>query len=99
MQGQANHFNKFAPEKIPYAINRYITETKRLYETLQTQLTKNGTGYLVGDHVTIADIANYGWVHFAGFTGIELSEFPVLQEWHERLEKREAFQKGQVVGK
>ena len=54
MQGQANHFNVYAPEKIPYAINRYLNETKRLYGVLEKQLEKQD--YLVGNKYGIADI-------------------------------------------
>lgn len=62
MQGQSNHFTRYAPEKIEYGINRYQNETRRLYGVLNTHLEKSTSGYLVGDRCTIADIAHYGWI-------------------------------------
>jgi glutathione S-transferase len=60
MQGQANHFSRYAPERIEYGVNRYVNETRRLYSVLNTQLEKSTSGYLVGDKCTIADIAHWG---------------------------------------
>lgn len=98
MQGQANHFFRYAPEKIPYGIQRYQNETRRLYSVLETHLSKPGNkGYLVGDRVTIADIAHWGWVRAAGWAGVEIDDFPKLKEWEERLGEREAFKKGRNV--
>ncbi|KAL7275417.1 Glutathione S-transferase 2 [Rhizina undulata] len=97
MQGQANHFFRYAPEKIPYGINRYITETKRLYSVLEKHLEKSTSGYLVGDRLTIADIAHYGWVYNAGWSGIDINEFPKLKAWEERLGERVGVQKGRDV--
>lgn len=57
MQGQANHFFRYAPEKIPYGINRYQNEARRLYRVLDTHLATTKQAYLVGDKCTIADIA------------------------------------------
>ncbi|MEN9870581.1 MAG: hypothetical protein RLZZ171_1569, partial [Cyanobacteriota bacterium] len=68
MFGQYNHFNKYAPEKIPYAIDRYQKETLRLYDVLNNQLAK--TEYISGDDYSIADIAIYPWV--AAFEFMEL---------------------------
>jgi len=94
MQGQANHFFRFAPEKIPYGINRYQAETKRLYSVLDARLAVSDSGFLVGDRLTIADITTYGWVRIAGWSGIEIDEFPNLKAWEERLEQRDGFKKG-----
>jgi glutathione S-transferase len=58
MQGQANHFTRYAPEHIEYGVRRYQNETKRLYGVLNTHLEKSKSGYLVGDKCTIADIAH-----------------------------------------
>jgi len=58
MQGQANHFSRYAPEHIEYGVNRYRNETRRLYGVLNTHLEKSTSGYLVGDRCTIADIAH-----------------------------------------
>ena len=93
MQGQLNHFYKYAPEKIEYAINRYHNETRRLYSVLENRLKENGD-WLVGDRMTIADIANYGWVNFAFWAGVEIKEFPKLNEWCDRISAREAVIRG-----
>jgi len=62
MQGQANHFSRYAPEHIEYGVKRYVNETRRLYGVLNTQLEKSSSGYLVGEKCTIADIAHWGYV-------------------------------------
>lgn len=62
MQGQANHFKRYAPEKIQYGIDRYTNESRRLYRTMDEHLAKSTSGYLVGDKVTIADISCWGWI-------------------------------------
>jgi glutathione S-transferase len=92
MQGQANHFVRYAPEKIEYGIKRYQTETKRLYSVLETRLQDRE--YLVGEKYSIADISCFAWVRWAPWAGIELDEFPRLKGWCERIEGREAVQVG-----
>jgi glutathione S-transferase len=62
MQGQANHFHRYAPEKIEYGINRYQIETRRLYKVIDDHLETTKNSYLVGDKCTIADIAHFGWI-------------------------------------
>lgn len=52
----------YAPEKIQYGINRYVNETRRLYSVMESQLAKSSSGFLVGDRLTIADVAAWGWV-------------------------------------
>ncbi|ORX91237.1 glutathione S-transferase [Basidiobolus meristosporus CBS 931.73] len=91
MQGQANHFSRFAPEKIPYGINRYQSETKRLYQVLDGRL--QGREYLVGDHLTIADIINFPWVLSHNFSGVSLDDLPNLQAWVERIRSRATIEK------
>lgn len=56
----------YAPEKIPYAIDRYKNETRRLFRTLDTALAASKSGYLVGDKCTLADLSSWGWVAHAG---------------------------------
>lgn len=86
MQGQANHFKLFAPEKIEYGINRYTEETRRLYGVFEKQLKENGTGYIVGDHISIADITSVGWIGGSFALDINLEkEFPVIKQWVERI--------------
>ncbi|KAI0552119.1 glutathione S-transferase [Xylaria curta] len=97
MQGQLNHFNRYAPEKIQYGIDRYKSETRRLYRTLEDALKKSTSGYLVGDRCTIADIACWGWVAVGKSSGVDPKGFPVLQEWVERMLKRPGVEKGRHV--
>ena len=97
MQGQANHFFRYAPEKIEYGVNRYQNETKRLYGVLNKHLQEGNKEYLVGNKCTIADIAHWGWVVAAGWAGISLDEFPALQAWEDRMLARPAVEKGRHV--
>ncbi|TFK34140.1 glutathione S-transferase [Crucibulum laeve] len=96
MQGQAGFFTRFAPEKIPYAINRYVTETKRLYGVLEARLKDRD--YLVGPGrgtYGLADIKTATWVRFASYIDIKLEEeFPAIDAWVKRIEARPAFQAG-----
>ncbi|KAF9265561.1 glutathione S-transferase [Marasmius fiardii PR-910] len=94
MQGQANHFS-YIKEKIPYAQNRYINETKRLYGVLERQLSKHE--YLVGDKYTVADIKTFGWVRRGHALGIDVGEWPGLKAWLDRIESRPAVQKGVTI--
>lgn len=97
MQGQANHFVRYAPERIEYGVNRYTNETRRLYGVLDKHLAKSKSGYLVGDHVTIADISHWGWVAAAGWAGVDIEEFPYLKAWEERMAARPGLEKGRHV--
>jgi len=94
MQGQANVFFRYAPEKIPYAIDRYQAETKRLYRVLDTQL--QGRDFLCGDY-SIADIANWTWVSLHDWAGVSIDDLPALQAWVERIRARPAVQRGIVI--
>jgi glutathione S-transferase len=97
MQGQANHFNRYAPERIEYGINRYVNETRRLYGVLDKHLQGSTSGYLVGDKCTIADIAHWGWVYAGFWAGVDIEEFPTLKAWSERMLARPAVEKGRHV--
>ena len=97
MQGQANHFSRYAPEKIEYGINRYQNETRRLYGVLNEHLANFTSGYLVGDKCTIADIAHWGWVTAAGWAGVDIEEFPHLKAWDERMLARPGVERGRHV--
>ncbi|KAK3359894.1 glutathione S-transferase [Lasiosphaeria hispida] len=97
MQGQANHFFRYAPEKIPYGITRYQNETRRLYSVMETQLSKSESGFLVGDRLTIADISSWGWVAAHDWAGVSLDEFPHLAAWVEKLVARPGIEKGRHV--
>ncbi|KAJ9606381.1 Glutathione S-transferase 2 [Cladophialophora chaetospira] len=97
MQGQATHFRLYAPEKLEYPKFRYHTECLRLYRILNEHLQSSSSGYLVGDHCSIADIAHYGWIACSAWSGIDIGEFPHLKEWRKRMETRSAIQKARAV--
>src|SRR5256884_35134 len=93
MQGQANHFIRYAPETVPYGIKRYTEETKRLYTVLNGAL--EGKDYLVGNTYTLADAINYSWVRFHFIAGIpSIDDLPNLKAWIARIDARPATQKG-----
>lgn len=91
MQGQANVFYRYAAEKIPYAIERYQTETKRLYRVLDKRLEHRE--YLAGDY-SIADIANWAWVSIHFWAGVDIDDLPHLQRWIKAIGARPAVQRG-----
>ncbi|MEM7758953.1 MAG: glutathione S-transferase C-terminal domain-containing protein [Cyanobacteria bacterium P01_A01_bin.40] len=95
MFGQYNHFNRYAPEKIPYAIGRYKKETLRLYDVLNTQLAK--TEYISGDVYTIADIAIYPWIAAYRFMNLSLDNYTQLKRWYETIKLRDTVAKGMKV--
>ena len=90
MLGQNHHFNKFAPERIPYAIDRYINETKRLYGVLNKQLI--GQKFVAGEY-SIADMAILPWALRYEWQGIQLEDYPYVQDYIELLTARPAIQK------
>lgn len=97
MQGQANHFVRYAPEKIKYGMDRYVNETRRLYGVLDKHLQSSASGFLVGDHVSIADITTIGWVMWAGWAGVEIDEFPALKKWEDMMSARPGVKRGADV--
>lgn len=92
MQGQANVFFRYLPEKIELAITRYQGETRRLYEVMDAQLTE--TPYLAGNAYSIADIACFPWVFAHFWAGVPLDGLDALTDWKTRLEQRPAVLKG-----
>jgi glutathione S-transferase/GST-like protein len=94
MQGQANVFFRYAPEQIPFAIDRYQNETKRLYTVLDGQLKDHE--YLAGDY-SIADIATWPWVRIHAWAGVETDDLPHLTRWIEALAARPACERGVAV--
>ena len=90
MAGQIGHFNVYAPEKVPYAIDRYMRETNRLYGVLDQRLA--GRDFIAGDY-SIADMACYPWIvpHMAH--GQSLADFPHLKRWFEAVKARPATQR------
>jgi GST-like protein len=95
MMGQANHFVKYAKDDIPYAKQRYLSESERLLKVLNTQL--KGKDYITGDY-TIADMATYPWVVKIDNLGIAPEAFPHVQAWIERMGAREAVQRAYAKG-
>ncbi|AKX50216.1 glutathione S-transferase [Thiopseudomonas alkaliphila] len=91
MQGQANVFYRYFPEKIPAAIDRYQKETRRLYEVLNTRLAE--VEYLAGTY-SIADIATYPWVALYDWAGVSIEGLPHLARWLQQITERPAVQKG-----
>ncbi len=94
MQGQANVFHRYFPEKIPVVIERYQNETRRLYGVLDRQLAKSE--FLTDDY-SIADIAVYPWVAQHEWSGVDLAPFPHLARWFAQLGARPAVQRGMDV--
>jgi glutathione S-transferase len=103
-QGQTNHFNIYAKEKIPYAITRFKNETLRVYGVLEIHLSGKYTGspreYLAGSDAgkySVADIGTWPWVkgwRHSGFTDEEMAPFPHLLKWIDRIAQRPAVQRG-----
>ncbi len=94
MFGQANHFSRYAPEQVPYAIERYETEARRLIGVLDKRLA--GRDYVAGDY-SIADIAILGWMK--DFTSNRpLADFANVQRWFDALSARPAVQRGLALG-
>ena len=96
MLGQNNHFNVYAPEKIPYAMKRYTDETHRLFRVLNVQL--EGKDFIAGEY-SIADIASIGWAQSWERYGITKAEYPNVVAWIERLGARPAVARGLAWGK
>ena len=96
MLGQNHHFNNYAPEKIPYAIDRYVNETHRLYGVLNSRL--DGRAFIAGTDYSIADIAAYPWIVPYESQGMTLEEFPHLKRWFEGIRARPATQRAYAVG-
>jgi GST-like protein len=87
MAGQNHHFNQYAPEKIPYAIDRYVKETNRLYGVLNRRLADRA--FIAGSY-SIADIAAYPWIVPYQRQGQSLEDFPHLNRWFEAIRSRPA---------
>jgi GSH-dependent disulfide-bond oxidoreductase len=96
MAGQNHHFVSYAPEPIPYAIERYVNETARLYAVLDKQL--NGRDYIVDDY-SIADMACYPWVVLHERQRQNLDDFPSIQKWHERVRAKGSVARAYARGK
>jgi len=91
MMGQANVFYRYAPEQIPYAIDRYQREVRRLFEVLETRLADHE--FLAGEY-SLADIANWSWVRGYKWSGVTLDGLPNLERWLEAIGERPAVKRG-----
>lgn len=88
MAGQNHHFSQYAPEKIPYAINRYVNETGRLYAVLNKRLSDRP--FMAGEEYSIADMATYPWIVPYQNQGQNLDDFPHLKRWFAAIQARPA---------
>ncbi len=95
MFGQYGHFHAYAPERLPYAMDRYAKEVLRLHRVLEKRLSQ--AEYLAGDEYSIADIATFPWVRNPARRQIELADFPAVQRWHDAIAARPAVQRGCAV--
>jgi len=95
MLGQNLHFGQYAPEKIPYAIDRYVNESERLFEVMDKQLTNRE--FIAGDY-SIADMASYPWVFKHPYLQLQLDEFPNLTRWYQTIEQRPAVARAYEIG-
>ncbi|KAI8800499.1 glutathione S-transferase GstA, partial [Cladochytrium replicatum] len=93
MQGQLNHFARYAGETIPYAIKRYDVEVNRLYSVLESHLA-DGREYIIGSQFSVADIAAFPWAKSAYYPGITFDPYPHVKAWHDRCFARPALRKG-----
>ncbi|TPG85274.1 glutathione binding-like protein [Pseudomonas mandelii] len=95
MAGQNHHFSQFAPEKIPYAIKRYIDETARLYGVLDKQLADKD--FVAGSEYSIADMAIYPWIVSHKWQSQNLEDFPNVLRWFNRIQSRPATVKAYAL--
>lgn len=94
MFGQAHHFLRAAPEPVPYAIERYVKESRRLYGVLDAHLKHHD--YLA-DEYSVADIATYPWVARHEWHKVDLADFPQVKRWFEAIKARPAVVRGMQV--
>ena len=92
MFGQHGHFHHYAPEKIPYAMDRYANEIRRLLGVLNKRLTQSE--YLAGGDYSIADIATWPWLRFPERRGIDYTDYPAVKRWYDAIGARPAVLRG-----
>ena len=95
MLGQAHHFLVYAPEKIPYAMDRYSNEANRLYGVIERRLAESK--YIACDEYTIADMAIVPWLRFPERQGVEVDKYPRLKKWRDAILERPAVQRALQV--
>ena len=96
MLGQAHHFNIYAKEKIAYGMERYSNEANRLYGVLEKRLEKGD--YVVGNEMTIADIAIFPWTRTYYNQGVDIKAYPLVEAWRTRMFSYPSVQRGMKVG-
>jgi GSH-dependent disulfide-bond oxidoreductase len=94
MLGQAHHFRRYAPEPIPYAVERYTNEAHRIYSVIDRRLSE--VAYLAEEY-SIADMATYPWLRPHKWQGQDLAEFPHLSRWYTDVRARPAVQRGLAI--
>jgi len=95
MLGQAHHFLRYAPEKIPYAMERYSKEANRLYGVLDRRLAESR--FVACGEYTVADIAIMPWLRFPANQGVDAAQFPNYKRWFDEINERPAVQRGLAV--
>jgi GST-like protein len=95
MFGQWNHFAAYAVEKLPYAIDRYTNEVKRLHRVLEHRLEE--AHWLAGDEYSMADIITFPWIRTPERRNIDLADYPAVKRWHDEMAARPAVQRGVAV--
>jgi GST-like protein len=95
MLGQVHHFRHYTPEQMPYAIERFTNETKRIYGVLDGRLAE--AKYLGGDEYSMADIATFPWLVSWEWQGVVLADYPNLERWFKTIAERPAVQRGLAV--
>ena len=95
MLGQAHHFRVYAPENIPYAVDRYTNEARRLYGVMNRQIARHR--YIAGHEYTIADIAVFPWLRSWKNQGIDWNDYPHLKGWFDEVAARPAVERGVQV--
>jgi len=95
MLGQAHHFLGYAPEKIPYAMNRYSKEANRLYGVMDRRLAESK--FIACGEYTIADMAIMPWLRFPERQGVDIAEYPHVKKWFDGIAARPAVQRGLKV--
>jgi GST-like protein len=95
MLGQVVHFRHYAPEQVPYAVERFTNEAKRIYSVLDRRLGE--AEYLGGAEYSIADIANFPWLTSWEWQGVVLADYPNLERWFNAVHDRPAVQRGLAV--
>lgn len=92
MLGQAHHFRQYAPEEVPYGIERYTNEANRLYRVLERRLSTSP--YVSGDEYGLADMAIYPWTRSFEKQGVDMDKLPHVKKWFETISARAAVQEG-----